>query len=136
MKLAYPVVLIPFEDHSGGYEVKVPDIPNCFSEGRDLADALFMAQDVASLCVLLELEKGHQAPKASPISQIRPPEPDAVVSLVALDMDAYAKKYGTHTVHKSVTLPAWLGTYADKLHINYSQVLRDALEREYEKQYD
>lgn len=48
MKLTYPIVLIPFRDGSGGYTVEIPDLPGCVTEGRDMAEALFMAQDAAS----------------------------------------------------------------------------------------
>ncbi len=133
MKLAYPVILIPFED-GGGYTVEVPDLPGCVSEGRDLAEALFMAQDAASGWVLTELEDGRTAPKASDTSEIGVGEPGAMVSMVALDMDAYAAKYGSKAIRKNVTIPAWLDTWAEKAGINYSGTLRDALEARYSEQ--
>lgn len=77
MKLAYPIILIPFED-GGGYTVEVPDLPGCVTEGRDLAEALFMAQDAASGWVLTELEDGRPAPKASDASGIDVGEPGAL----------------------------------------------------------
>ena len=57
MKLTYPIVLIPFRDGSGGYTVEIPDLPGCVTEGRDMAEALFMAQDAASGWVLTELKE-------------------------------------------------------------------------------
>lgn len=49
-------------------------------------------------------------------------------------MDAYAEKYGSKAVRRNVTIPAWLGTYADKHNVSYSAVLRDGLESIYHKQ--
>ncbi len=49
----------------------------------------------------------------------------------ALDMDSYAEKYGRKSVRKNVTIPAWLDTFGEQAGINYSQVLREGLERRY-----
>ena len=134
MRLAYPIVLSPFEDGSGGYTVEVPDLPGCVTEGRDLADALLMAEDAASGWVLTELEEGRPAPKASKLSGIRTESSDQLVSMVALDMDSYAAKYGSRSIRKNVTIPAWLDTWAESAGINYSGALRDALETKYAAQ--
>ena len=134
MRLAYPIILSPFEDGSGGYTVEVPDLPGCGTEGRDLADALLMAEDAASGWVLTELEEGSPAPKASKLSGIRTESSDQLVSMVALDMDSYAAKYGSKAVRKNVTIPAWLDTWAESAGINYSGALRDALETKYAAQ--
>ena len=39
----------------------------------------------------------------------------------------YAEKYGKKAVRKNLTIPAWLNTFAENNHINFSQVLQDAL---------
>ena len=44
-----------------------------------------------------------------------------------VDMDAYAEKYGEKAVRKNLTIPAWLNTFAENNHINFSQVLQDSL---------
>ncbi len=49
------------------------------------------------------------------------------VSLLMLDMDAYAEKYGSKAVRKNLTIPAWLNTFGESQHVNFSQVLQDAL---------
>ena len=59
MKLVYPALFTPFEDGSGGYTVEFPDLPGCVTEGEDMAEALFMAEDAASGWVLTELEDGN-----------------------------------------------------------------------------
>lgn len=132
MKLAYPIILTPYEDHSGGYVVEVPDLPGCVTGGADFAEALLMAQDAASGWVLTELEAGKSAPKASDPETITVENPASIVSMVALDMDAYAAQYGSKAVRKNVTIPAWLDTWAQKTGINYSGVLRNALEAQYQ----
>lgn len=133
MKLAYPIVLTPYEDHSGGYVVECPDMPGLVTGGDTLAEALYMAEDAASGWVLTELEAGKPAPQASNIEDVKPEEPNGIVSLVVLDMDAYAQKYGKKAVRKNVTIPAWLDTYGEEQHMNYSQILREGLEARYRK---
>ncbi len=117
---------------AGGFTVEVPDLPGCVSEGDSLADAILMATDAASGWVLDELEDGKEAPAASPIERVHP-NPGGFVTMLALDMDAYAEKYGEKAVRKNLTIPAWLNTFAEKNHINFSQVLQDSLTAIYQQ---
>ena len=120
MKLVYPALFTPFEDGSGGYTVEFPDLPGCVTEGED------MAEDAASGWVLTELEDGNPVPHASLIQDVEA-EAGQFVSLVALDMDAYAAKYGSNAVKKTLTIPAWLNTFVEQNGISCSKVLQEAL---------
>ena len=128
MKLTYPAIFYPCAE-SSGYTVEVPDLPGCVSEGNSLAEAILMAEDAACGWVLDELEDGNPAPVCSKPSQIVPETPDGFVSMLVLDMNAYAEKYGDKAVRKSLTIPAYLNTIAEKRGINFSQVLQDALKQ-------
>lgn len=134
MKLTYPVCFYPCEKKIGGYTVEVPDLPGCVSEGDSLADAILMAVDAASGWVLDELEDGKPAPAASPIDKIVPDE-GGFVSVIVLDIDSYAEKYGSKAVRKNLTIPAWLNTFAEQSHLNFSQILQDSLTDLYKKKY-
>lgn len=126
MKLVYPAVFTPYEDGSGGYAVEFPDLPGCVTGGDDMAEAVFMAEDAASGWVLTELEDGKAAPKATEIRDVAHGA-DQFVSLIALDMDAYAAKYGSNAVKKTLTIPAWLNTFVEQNGISCSKVLQEAL---------
>lgn len=126
MRLAYPAIFIPFEDGDVGYTVEFPDLPGCVTEGYSVADALFMAEDAASCWVLTVLEDGKELPKASDLRIYKAPE-SGFVSMVALDMDAYAEKYGSRAVKKTLTIPAWMNTYVEANGISCSKVLQDAI---------
>lgn len=128
MKLVYPAVFTPYEDESGGYVVEFPDLPGCVTGGDNMAEAIFMAEDAASGWVLTELEAGQQAPKASEFSAVSV-ETRQFVNMVALDMDAYAAKYGSRAVKKTLTIPAWLNTFVEDHNISCSAVLQDALSK-------
>ena len=43
-------------------------------------------------------------------------------------MLAYMKKYHSKKVRKNVTIPEYLNTLAEEKHLNFSQVLTEALE--------
>ena len=127
MKLVYPAVFTPCIDKEG-YTVEVPDLPGCVTEGKDLVDAIEMGVDAASGWVLGELEEGNNIPAPSLRKEnIKLEDPESFVSMLVLDMDAYAEKYGDKTVRKNITIPAWLNTYGEKNNINFSRVLQDAL---------
>lgn len=131
MKLVYPAVFSPCLENPG-YTVTVPDLPGCITEGDSLADAILMAEDAASGWVLDELENGNAAPKASKPETFSL-EPGDFVSLIVLDMDSYAEKYGEKAIRKNLTIPAWLNTFAEKRRVNFSQVLTDALSTMYQQ---
>jgi predicted RNase H-like HicB family nuclease len=136
MKLTYPAVFYPWDDGKG-FTVEVPNLPGCTTEGSDMAEAIDMAIDAASGWVLDELEDGKAPPAASRPQDIRPDEDigqGGFVSVIALDMDTYAEKYGKKAVRKNLTIPAWLNTFAEERHINFSRVLQNSLTELYQKE--
>ena len=68
------------------------------------------------------------APKASEFGGINT-EFGQFVNMVALDMDAYAEKYGSKAVKKTLTIPAWLNTYVEENNISCSAVLQETLSK-------
>lgn len=132
MKLTYPACFYPDEEKKGAYAVVVPDLPGCVSGGDTLADAILMATDAASGWILDELEDGKTAPAASPLGNITP-ESGGFVNMLVLDMDTYTEKYGKTAIRKNLTIPAWLNTFAENNHINFSQVLQDSLTAIYQQ---
>lgn len=68
---------------------------------------------------------GKKAPQATAINEVVT-EPGQFVSLIALDMDAYAAKYGSNAVKKTLTIPAWLNTFVEQNGISCSKVLQEA----------
>jgi predicted RNase H-like HicB family nuclease len=130
MKLTYPAI---FYEGEGGYAVEVPDLPGCVSGGASLAEAILMGTDAAAGWVLTELEDGKPIPKASSIETIHP-DSSGFISILVLDMDAYTEKYGNKAVRKNLTIPAWLNTFAEARHINFSQILQDSLVVIYEQE--
>ena len=129
MKYVYPVCIYPGD--VSGYTVIVPDLPGCITEGETIAEALEMATDAASGWILDELESGKKAPEPSAVEKISANYYEiGFVSVIMIDIDAYAEKYGSKAVRKNCTIPAWLNTAAENAHINFSQVLQNALQEQ------
>lgn len=124
MKLVYNAV---FEDcEEGGYSVSFPDLPGCFTEGDDLAEAIEMAQEAACGWILGEVKDGKQLPVPSKREDMAPVE-DGFINSVILDMDGYCERHGNKAIKKTLTIPAWLNDVAVKAELNFSQVLQDGL---------
>ncbi len=132
MKLIYPAIFTP-DSEVGGYTVVFPDLPGCITEGDTLNDSITMAQDAAGGWLVPEVEKGEKLPEATPINDVLTSDPSDFVSLVQIDMNYYLSKYGKEKVRKNLTIPAWLNSFAEERHINFSKVLTDALAEMYAK---
>lgn len=126
MKLVYTAIFEPFDNTIDGYTVSFPDLPGCNTEGDNLCEAMEMAVDAASGWLLGELEEGNQIPKATAISDIST-LPNQIKTLVYLDIGAYAAKYGKNAVKKTLTIPAWMNTYAEAHDVSCSKLLQDAI---------
>lgn len=124
MKYVYPAIFTPEEE--GGYSVAFPDVQGCYTQGDDLAEAMFMAEDALAL-MLYELESaGKPAPAATPLGEIRA-SGNEVVTLVKADTMEYRKMFNSKAVKKTLTIPGWLNEQAEKANVNFSKLLQDAL---------
>ncbi|MBQ8956682.1 MAG: type II toxin-antitoxin system HicB family antitoxin [Lachnospiraceae bacterium] len=124
MELVYAAVFENCEE--GGYSVSFPDLPGCFTEGDDLAEAISMAQEAACGWIFGEIERGKEIPTATPRNQVGDVK-DGFINMMLLDMDGYRQKRGNKSVKKTLTIPEWLNTKAMEADINFSQVLQEAL---------
>lgn len=125
MKKAYPVILKP---EKKGVTVFVPDL-SINTQGKDIAEAIEMARDAIGLVGIDMEDDGIPLPKESSIKEISCNE-DCILSLVDVDFVEYRRRNELKTVKKNCTLPSWLCYEAEKAHINFSQVLQNALKKE------
>lgn len=121
---AYPAIFKICPE--GGYEVNFPDVPSCYTQGESIAEALVMANDVLALR-MYDIEKdGEPIPAVSDVHDIQTAD-DEFVSLVACDTMEYRKLYDKKAVKKTLTIPNWLNTMAERENVNFSQILQEAL---------
>ncbi len=125
----YPVI---FTQTNEGVLVEVPDL-RIMTEGKDMADAIYMARDAIGLQGITLEDMGQEIPKASELRQIDPQRgifvEDGIgfVSMVDVDFVEYRRRVDNKTVRRNVTLPNWLNREAEAAHINVSKVLQEAL---------
>ena len=126
MKLVYPSIF--YNEKQGGYSVVVPDLSGCVTQGDNLEEAIEMAQDAALGWILTAIEENEDIPVPSQIEEIKVQEKNAFKTLLLLDIDKYSEKYGTKkSIKKTLTIPEWLNERAEKLGINFSQLLQESL---------
>lgn len=122
-KYVYPAI---FTKEENGYSVNFPDINNCYTSGETLPEAVEMAEDVLCLMLYRAEERGEAIPEASNAKAFVVQD-NEVVSLVACDTLEYRKLHDARAVKKTLTIPAWLNTLAEKNDVNFSAVLQSAL---------
>ncbi len=120
-KAAYPIVLKPDID---GYYVEIPDF-DIGTQGETIAEAMEMARDAIGLMGIDMEDDG----KTIPVPNSRPQNMESgdIVTLVDVDFAEYRKKVDNRSVKKNCTIPYWMSVEADKVGINYSRVLQDAI---------
>ena len=123
-KYIYPAVFI--KDKDGGYSINFPDIEGCYTDGDDLQDAYDMASDVLCLMLYHLEESGEAIPKPTEIKVIET-DNDSFVTLISADTLEYRKFYDNKAVKKTLTIPSWMNTMAEKEGINFSASLQRAL---------
>ena len=109
--------------------VYVPDF-DINTEGRDFADAIFMARDAISLTGITYEDMGKELPSPSTLEAVINAHPEAMVSLVDVDFTEYRKMNDRRAVRRNVSLPYWLNYKAEQAGLNVSAVLQKALKAE------
>lgn len=71
MYFYFPATFDPFEDGSGRYDVTFGDLPGCVSQGKDMADAMRMAQEALALHLSTMLADGEPIPQPSTVAEAR-----------------------------------------------------------------
>ena len=109
-----------------GYSIDFPDLPGCASAGSTLEEAMTMGREALSLHLYGMIEDDESLPAPSELPQVRQ-EPEAFLALVEGRPDIVKAELRNRAVKKTLTIPYWLNEEAERLHINFSQVLQDAI---------
>lgn len=125
-KYVYPAV---FTEEDCGYSSNFPDLPNCFTSGETLGEAIEMAADVLCL-TLYEMEQaGTEIPAPSALRDIPVGEKE-FVNFIPCDTVEYRKFFDNRAVKKTLTVPSWLNDMAERAGINFSAALQSALKQQ------
>lgn len=120
---AYPAYLYYDED---GISVEFPDLPGCLPCGDTTEDALHNAKEAMGLHLYGMEQDGDEIPAPTPVRDLHPEE-GGIVTLVEVFMPSIRDRAENRVVKKTLTIPAWLNREAEEAHVNFSQVLQDAL---------
>ncbi len=118
--LTYPAIFT-YEDDQ--YWVEFVDLKGCFSDGKTLAEAMENAKEAMGLF----LEDLEEYPKCTTDIKKIKLEDNQIISFVTINLEEHRKKYENKSVKKTLSIPAWLNTMAEKENINFSQLLQKAL---------
>ncbi|NLM06026.1 MAG: type II toxin-antitoxin system HicB family antitoxin [Tissierellia bacterium] len=136
MFVVYPAIF--YKDlASNAYVVIFPDLDNGATEGEDINDAYFMAQDYIGSWLYDYFIEMKELPKASNILDLKLEDDEysdlskSFISLVGIDLAEYVKQADKRTVRKNISIPSYLNEMGITKGVNFSQILQDALKDEF-----
>ncbi len=120
----YPAII---EQTENNYCLYFPDLPGCVASGDTVEKVVELAQEAAQ-DYLWELEHdGDDVPAATPTASLSLNEGDALC-IVDVNMFPIRAKMDNRTVKKTLTIPWHLNELAEAKRLNFSHVLREALQ--------
>lgn len=122
-RYCYPAVFT----YEPGQEISVvfPDL-NVATSGLNDDDALMSARELLG-CVLYGLEEDEEAiPSPTPLTQVQA-DKNEKTALIDVYMPSIRMAQVNRSINRTVTLPAWLNSYALEKGVNFSQILQEAL---------
>lgn len=114
----YPALFHPNSD--GSFTILFPDLPGCISEGKSLANAMYMAQDALTQWIEYLTDKKEELPEPSDPRALKT-EGNEFVNLIRADIK------DKRAVKRTVSLPQWLDDQASAAGLSLSRILQDAL---------
>ena len=120
----YPAIFE--EEVEGGYVVEIPDLPGCVTGGDTLEKSFSMARDAIGIYLSVLEDEKKEAPAASSPAKFYAAG-KGFVALVDVDMLSYKQRHNKRAVKKTLSIPQWLNTMAEREGINFSNVLQKAL---------
>lgn len=118
--LTYPAV---FTCEDNEYWVKFIDLDGCFSDGSTLSEAMENAKEAMGLF----LEDLNEYPECTTNIKDIKLDDNQIISFITVNLDEHRKKYENKSIKKTLSIPAWLNTIAEKEGVNFSQLLQKAL---------
>ena len=125
-KYAYPAV---FEPENELYNVFFPNLPECYTCGGSLPEAMEMAADALALALYQREKEKREIPQPGKLQELHTMD-GSFASYISCDTLLYQKKYNNRAVKKTLSIPEWLNEAATAAGLNFSQVLQTALKQE------
>ncbi|WP_314535747.1 type II toxin-antitoxin system HicB family antitoxin [uncultured Selenomonas sp.] len=120
-----------FTYEEDGVHVVFPDLPGCVTFGKDEEEAARMAREVLALHLYGMEEDSEEIPQPSSLRVLAEQEDlqdNEAFLLVESFMPAFREKQRTRFVKKTLSIPYWMNAEAERIGVNFSQTLQNALE--------
>ena len=117
----FPCVFIYKE--SGGIGIYFPDLDGCVSSGENELEACHNAKEALSLHLYGMEQDNEVIPKPSSIRDITF-EIDESPVFIEVYMPPFRAKQNNKFVKKTLTIPHWLNVEAERVGVNFSQILQ------------
>lgn len=124
-RYVYPAIFTTDKD---GVAVEFPDLPGCYTCGREFFEALDMAKEAAGLHLYgMEADGEVISPPTVPAELKVKLGPDQSLVAVEIWMPPIRAEMSQRAVKKTLTIPKWLNDMAEQHQVNFSHVLQEAL---------
>lgn len=120
----YPAV---FDISNDGISIEFPDLPGCLPCADTIEEASKSAKEALMLHIFGMEQDNEDIPAPTPFTEIKL-ENNQTIMLVEVYMPPFREKQKGKIVKKTLTIPSWLNAEAEHYGLNFSQVLREALE--------
>jgi len=118
MDYIYPAIFSSNEN--GSYTITYPDLPGCISEGKNLSNAIDMAQEALSQWLEYLVSEKQVIPSASEIKDIEVSKKE-FANLIRINLR------DERAVKRTVSLPRWMDEKVSEEGWSLSRVLQDAI---------
>lgn len=119
-----------FTYEEDGVHVVFPDLPGCVTFGKEEEEAVQMAREVLALHLYGMEQDGDEIPQSSSLRTLAKEEnlqSNEVFMLVEAFMPAFREKQSKRFVKKTLSIPYWMNAEAERIGVNFSQTLQNAL---------
>jgi len=122
MEYVYPAIF--YKNKDGSYSITFPDLPGCISEGKNLGNALNIAQSALKQWIGYLADKKLEIPIASSLEDIKISN-DKLVNLICTNVK------NAKAVKRTVSIPKWMDDKVALTGLSLSKVLQDALSEKF-----
>ena len=108
------------------FNVTFPDLPELFTSGNNMPDALHMAKDALEGYLLWLEDEKEPFPPTSEYDEIFLSKGNLLIPIEA-NLEVARLKENTKMIKKTLTIPNYVNALAEKEGINFSQTLTEVL---------
>lgn len=115
-----------FDIAKDGISIYFPDLPGCLPCADNMDEAFHNAREALQLHLFGMEEDGEVIPEPTPAEKVKL-SGNQVLTMIDAWMPPFREKMLNKSLNKTVTIPRWLNTLAEKEKVNYSHLLQNAL---------